>query len=342
MTPSMTCKFGRHRSALGAALLASLLLGAPAAHAQPAKGDQAAAEALFRQGRDLIAADDYAAGCPKFEASFAMHPSASTLLNIAKCKEHDGKLAAAWTDYRQALTLNRETKGKKRQRELEAIATKGIRALEPRLPKLRVVVTAPPAGLEVLRDGVELQAAALGVALPADPGKHEVRFSAPGYRAEARTVTLEEGKTTTIEVSLKAEVAAPVAEKPEGGVPGWVWITGGAGVVLAGVGVFFLVDDLSAIDALRENCRTNAYGTYCAPGYDQESDNARKDRGFGLFLGLGGAGVITIGAAVVGLVTAPSSKASGAPGAPGAAATAMAASPWIGPDRAGATMTGTF
>lgn len=310
---------------------------ASAARAQPAKGDQAAAEALFRQGRDLIAADDYAAGCPKFEASFVMHPSASTLLNIAKCKEHEGKLAAAWTDYRQALTLNRETTGKKRQKELEEIATKGMRALEPRLPKLRVVVTAPPAGLEVLRDGVELQAAALGEALPADPGKHEVRFSAPGYRPETRTVTLEEGKTITVEVSLKAEVAAPIEKKPEGGgVPGWVWITGGAGVVLAGVGVFFLVDDLSAIDALRENCRTSTYGTYCAPGYDRESDNARKDRGFGLFLGLGGAGVITIGAAVVGLATAPSSNA------PGAATTGMAVSPWIGPDRAGATMTGTF
>jgi PEGA domain len=333
----------------GAAAIASWLLGAPAALAQPAKGDQAAAEALFRQGRDLVAAGDHAAGCPKFDASFAMHPSASTLLNIAKCKERDGKLASAWTDYKQALTLNRETKGQKRQKELEEIATKGISALEPRLPKLRVVVTAPPAGLEVLRDGVVLQSAALGEALPADPGKHEVRFSAPGHRAETRSVTLEEGKTTTVEVSLQADAAPAPAKEPEGGVPLWVWITGGAGLVLTGVGVAFLVDDLSAIDALDENCRANDFGRYCAAGYDYESDNARQDRSFGLFVGLGGAGVIAIGAAVVGLVTAPGGSG-GARASLGersrpsktSPATGMAASPWIGSGSAGATIRGRF
>ena len=326
------------RSARLPALLAALLFGAAPALAAPA--DPAAADALFKSARALVEKGDWAAGCPKFEASLALNPSASTALNIAKCHEHDGKIATAWEDYRSALVLNRETKGAARQRELEAIAKEGVSALEARLPRLRIVIQSPPAGLKVLRDNTEILAAALGEALPLDPGRHEVQASAPGYQAETRSVTAEEGKTTTLEIALKA--AAPRAPSPRprdgtarGGVPAWAWVTGALGLALGGVAAFFLADDLSAVSALRRNCTTDKTGTSCVPGYDYAHDNGRKNRGFGLFVGLGSASVIAIGAAVVGIVRAP-------PRTTGTPTSAMMAAPWVGQRSAGAMISGRF
>jgi tetratricopeptide (TPR) repeat protein len=312
-----------------ACLATALLLAARAAGAQAPARDPVAAEALFRAGRELVAAGRYAEGCPKFEASFALDPSAGTLLNIAKCHEHDGAIATAWETYSRALVLSREIPAAERRKGIVAAATKEIAALEPRLPKLRIVITAVPL-LEVKRDGKVLPPAALTEALPADPGKHEVSAGAPGYRAETRSVTLEEGKTTTVEIALVPE--AKSEPSPASGpvpVPVWAWATGAVGLALAGTSVYFLADDLSAIHALRANCQTNPKGTFCAPGYDVARDNARKNRDAPLFGALGGAGVVAIGAAIVGIVRRPTSTAPGATGR-------VEIAPWVGAARPGA------
>ncbi|WP_437588357.1 PEGA domain-containing protein [Sorangium sp. So ce1000] len=330
------------RAFAGLASAVAVALGGAAAHAQQPSRDPVAAEALFKAARALVDKGDDAAGCPKFEASLALNPSASTQINIARCREREGKLATAWHDYQRALVLNRETAGEQRKRSLEEIANKAIAALEPRVPKLVIVVKGAPAGVEVQRDGTALPAAALGEPLPADPGPHEIRASAPGHEAETRAITLAEGETATVELTLRPAAAAsavnpPVKadEAPGGGTPTWAWISGAAGIALVGASVGFLIDDLSAISALREGCRDVPGGTYCDPGYDFASDNARKNRDFGLFVGLGGAGLAAMGAAVYGIVRSGSAKEP----APAPAAVAL---PWIAPSGAGASISGSF
>ena len=323
------------RRLVGAAPILAILLFPLAARAQPKERDPVAAEALFRVARQLVEAGDYASGCPKFEASLALYPSASTMLNIADCHEHEGKIATALEDYRQAVVLNRETIGEERKKKVAKIAQQGIGTLEPRVPKLRILIDGAPSGLKIVRDGKLLPAASLGEALPADPGRHEISVSAPGYRSETRSVILEEGKTATVAIPLVAEPTGAASAKA--GVGSWVWVvTGGAGLALTGAGIYFLVDDLAAIDELRARCHTNEAGTFCEPKYDYAHDNARKDRGFGLFLGLGGAGVIATGFAVVGLAQALSAKAPASP------AHAVAFIPWVAPGSAGAMISGAF
>ncbi|WP_044966818.1 PEGA domain-containing protein [Sorangium cellulosum] len=330
------------RAFAGLASAVAVALGGAAAHAQEPPRDPVAAEALFKAARALVDKGDDAAGCPKFEASLALNPSASTQINIARCREREGKLATAWHDYHRALVLNRETAGEQRRRSLEEVANKGIAALEPRVPKLVIVVKGAPAGMEVLRDGTALPVAALGEPLPVDPGPHEIRASAPGHEAETRSITLAEGETTTVELTLRpaaaaaASAATPPAKADEargGGTPAWAWISGAAGIALAGASVGFLIDDLSAISALRENCREVPGGTYCDPGYDFAADNARKNRDFGLFVGLGAAGLVAMGVAVYGIVR---------PGDEAAPAPAAVAVPWIAPSGAGASISGSF
>ncbi|XXY15997.1 PEGA domain-containing protein [Sorangium sp. So ce216] len=329
----------RMRAVAGLASAAAVALGGPAARAQqqPPR-DPVAAEALFKSARALVDKGDYAAGCPKFEASLELNPSASTMINIARCHEREGKVATAWHDYNRAIVLNRETAGEQRRRGLEAIAQKGIADLDARVPKLSVVVKSAPSGVEVQRDGTPVPAAALGEPLPVDPGPHEIRASAPGHETETRSVTLREGESVTVELTLRPAAGPTAATAPEkakeaqgGGVPTWAWVSGAAGIALVGASVGFLIDDLSAIGALRDNCREVTGGTYCRPGYDFAADNARKNRDFGLFVGLGGAGLVALGVAAYGIA-----------GSGGEKAPAAVALPWVAPSGAGASISGSF
>ncbi|AUX22953.1 hypothetical protein SOCEGT47_034690 [Sorangium cellulosum] len=319
----------RRARAGGGALLAVLLTGS-AALAEPSPRDRAQAEVLFRAGRQLVSKGDLAAGCPKFEESFALYPAASTKLNLARCHEQADELVLAWRAYREALTLVGDVTPESRRKELSEIAHAGLAALDARLAKLRIVIPTPPGALKVLRDGALVPASELGEASPVEPGRHEVSASAPGHPTVTRAVVAEAGKTATVELSLE-----PMEQRsPE--VPAWVWITGGAGVALTGVGVYFLGTDLAAISDLRANCHEDGGKTYCAPGYDHERDNARKNRGLGLFLGLGGAGAVAIGAAVVGLLKVPSTSA------PGSREAALTVSPWVAPGGGGTSISGAF
>src|SRR6185369_16226618 len=77
---------------VAAPVIALLFNASPALAQKPAPEplDRVAAEALFQEARALLEKGDYAAGCPKFEQSLALNPSASTMLNIAKCQENNG------------------------------------------------------------------------------------------------------------------------------------------------------------------------------------------------------------------------------------------------------------
>ena len=140
--------------------------------------DQAAATALFKQGRDLMASGKFAEACPKLAESQRLDPGAGTLLNLATCYEKNGQLASAWTTYQDAAGAA--------QKAGEAERVKAARAkvaqLEPTLPTLTIVVPAAAdrPDLEIRRDGELVGRAAWGAPIPVDPGPHPLDASAPG------------------------------------------------------------------------------------------------------------------------------------------------------------------
>jgi hypothetical protein len=244
----------RAPASLGAATAVALSLFSQGALAQGSGGDFAAAAALYEEGRALLAAGRRAEGCAKFAASLTLKPAASTMINIARCHEQEGKVATAWSDYTRALSLNGDTAGEARRKALEEIARTEMRVLEPRLPRLRIVLTNPPPGVQVRSDDKEVPAAALGEALPADPGLHQVRASAPGHREETRSVTLEEGKTAVIEIELQRG-----ADKQDGpSAASWSRPTGialaAAGVVGLGVGAVTGILSLDKVSDIESRC----------------------------------------------------------------------------------------
>jgi len=218
----------RRARARRAGLLVSLacllcLALAPPAGAQP--GNAAAAETLFQEGMELLKAKRHAEACPKLAESHRLDPGTGVLLYLGDCYAAIDKTASAWAAYQEALPRAKSEGNAVRQQAAEA----GIAAMTPRLLKVQVEVPAASRveGLQVRRDGVELQPAAWGSAIPLDPGEHVVAASAPGKQPFRAVVTLTEGTSppvTTVTVALvdtagAAEPAPPVAPPPPAAVP---------------------------------------------------------------------------------------------------------------------------
>jgi hypothetical protein len=161
---------------------------------------------LFKEGRALMAKGAFSQACPKFEASQQADPGLGTLLNLAECYEKLGKTASAWAEYREAIPLARASGSKIRQ----DLATERAEALEARLSTLtiRAMGGEDSAALEIRRDGVPVQPAELGSAIPVDPGPHTVEASAPGKKKWSSTVQVVADAT---KLAVDVPVLAPAA-----------------------------------------------------------------------------------------------------------------------------------
>jgi hypothetical protein len=320
---------------VGALLATSLVVSSlglsPRALADGPSVPDPAAAALFSAGRDLVDKGNWKDGCAKFEASMILFPAASTLLNIARCYEHEGKLALAWSAYQRALVINRETQGEERKKALEEVARKGLAKVEPRLPRIKIVMRgASPSGMRITHNGKDVPQAMLGTVLPVDPGPQSVNAEAPGYAPFSRTVDVQEGKLVDVTIDFKPEGRAPSGGKR---IPVWAWAAGGGGVALLAASAVFRVDQAFVEGKQAGYCGDDLKRCPPVSVYRPDDDNARKNRDNALFLALGGVGVAALSVGIVGIALAPSGSKSD---------TSAYVVPLLGPGAAGAQIGGRF
>ncbi len=186
-------------TAWGMGLLVIAMATVTPARAEDAS-TQAAAEALFREGRALMDQGQYARACRKLKESQRLDPGAGTQLNLAACYEKNGQTASAWATYREAASAAARSD----RADWEKVARERASRLEPTLSTLTIVV--PEAsdlpGLEVERDGVKVARAQWGAPIPVDPGLHPVAATAPRKQQWSTTVTVGAN-------AAKASVAIP-------------------------------------------------------------------------------------------------------------------------------------
>lgn len=178
----------------------SLTLSAGRAHAED-KQREITALALFESGRQAMQQGRFDEACPKFAESYQLDAGLGTLLNLALCRERQGKTATAYFIYSEA----RIQAAKLSDSERREVCDERLAALSPRLSHLKV--TGPSPGPErpwVSLDGVRLGDAALDGPLPLDPGQHEVRFGADGRRVRTMVVDVP-GDAATVELKLAIE-----------------------------------------------------------------------------------------------------------------------------------------
>src|SRR6185503_18935180 len=173
----------------------------------------AAAETLFVDARKLLAAGKYQEACKALAESQRLDPGVGTLLNLGRCYEKLGRTASAWSTYREAAAAARAANQNAREKNARLAAD----ALEPKLPKLTIVVTGTETNprLEVRRDGAVVPSSMWGMAVAIDPGDHLFEASAPGYKPWRSRVVAEAGKAVTVSVpALEPDANAARAAVP--------------------------------------------------------------------------------------------------------------------------------
>jgi serine/threonine-protein kinase len=280
---------------IGLSLTLALATFAAANAARADSPATANAQALFDEGKRLVAARQFEQACERFKASQALDPRTGTLLNLAECYATVGRTATAAATFLEAATSARRSA----QGEREALATSRARELDARAAHMTIVV--PITGVEVTRDGVPVDAADLGRSLAVDRGQHRIvaRSGKRSYVADVRIA--EDGERVTVQIPLLDEANAPPAAaptpaspSPTPASPGPAPVTspapapapgasplrtvglaiGGAGVVGVGIGtVLGLFASSTWSDAKNNHC----HGTICDPTGIQEHDRANGE-----------------------------------------------------------------
>jgi hypothetical protein len=297
---------GNFRSSVLPWLLAASTALAITGGLRTAHADAAAAEALFREGKKLMAEDKIPQACEKFAASQKLDPSSGTLLNLADCHTKNGATASAWAEFLAAARMSKNQGDQARADE----STRRAKALEPQLSYLSLKIAAPTPGLSVKRDDVVIEEAALSADIPVDPGNHMITATAPGYKTWSKQVSIgaaHDRKEMVIPALEKDPTAAavPTASAPSSGPaeiapapptrsPTVGYVVGGAGIVLTGVGAIFGLKALSTYKDAESDC--NGQHTACPQSSADKKSTAGTQANIanvGIGLGIVGIGVGT-------------------------------------------------
>jgi hypothetical protein len=185
--------------------------------------DAATAGALFDKGVADMQAGRFDAACPALEESQQLDPHPGTLFTVAECQAKWGKLATAVAHYQDYIGVVSRLPADQQARHHARVETANaqVAKLKPSVPLLTLVLPAnAPEGTAVSRDGVRLQGAALGVALPVNPGEHVIVTRAPGGQDFTTSVSLASGQSKQLDLTVKpAPVGPPVAAPAASAAP---------------------------------------------------------------------------------------------------------------------------
>jgi hypothetical protein len=301
---SLAARRRRGERRLIAALAVACALAAPRA---ASADDDDPTEVNLNRARKLMESratlDD---ACRWLEKAYNLTKRGDMLLNLAECHRRQGKTATALAEFDLAMRIGAQVKFP----EAVAAAARLRDDLARRISRVTVVVPPAVAALPTLAielNGKPLPKASWNTPVNHDPGPIEVTATAKGHKRFAGRVELgAEKDTQTIDVALEAEPPPPPPppvivprEPPPQSI--WPWIVGGIGVGLAGAAIAFEVDSTAAGRTLDARCGGSARDR-CPRGFDFESPRARELRGFGLFVGLGAAGLAAMGTGATVLV----------------------------------------
>jgi hypothetical protein len=233
--------------------LAVLLCFATGAEAEESVG-VTAAEALFEEGRAALAQGELDLACERFRASERLDPAIGTRLNLADCEERRGRLATAWSLFRNAALELPPTDDRL------PIARQRAEELAFRVPRLKLeLAPGAPSGTSAAIDDAEFGSGSFGVPLPMDPGHYVIAVRAPGRETRHVGVDLVPGKVSTviIEPGPAPSAALPPATEESASAPGrnpLLYVLASLGVAGVATGTITGVMTLEKKSVAEDNC----------------------------------------------------------------------------------------
>lgn len=186
-----------------------LALGRPSAVAQADPTETALARTLFREGLALARAGTYPAAIERFERALVLRPSPPIVFNLALALQHEGRLVEASERF---IAVARDESA---DAALRASASEREAALELLLGHLTLHVEGAIGPVEVELDARRIPSAAIDVPLPADPGEHHIRVLRGELELTQASLTLAEGESRELTLTIPHSAIAPPASSPE-------------------------------------------------------------------------------------------------------------------------------
>lgn len=295
--------------------------------------DDALATELFNAGRDLMAEGRYREACPKLEESGRLAPKVGTYGKLAECEHQLGHLAVARSNWQRAQNLARVEND-----ERLPIINEELARVDALVPKLRLLLPVElPPELVIRINELSVTASSADIPIPLDPGRYEIRVSAPGKAPWVSSVTLSaDGAITQVAVPPLVAADLPKQAPPpvevRSAAPRWTTfesvgaVSAALGVVALSMGgAYGVVAQSKLDDSNSHGCDGNA----CTAEGAALRNDARSagNAATGLFIA---GGVMFAGGAALFLL------------APNDAEQPLQASASVGPDGFGASLKGAF
>jgi len=313
------------------AVIALMLAHVGSAHADSPQTPTSEADALFREGRARMAAQDYTTACPLLAASFQRDPTTGTLLALAVCHERKGDLTDALAEYHEVASRSQT----EARTDRENAARLRIAALEVQIARTTAAPPAAPA------EQTAVCPAPLPVAtpIPAQVAVQAEVIAAPAVEVETvaePTVAVAPRRARALSPSTLDAPQPSRARSPARSDGGGMTFVQGTGLVLMGVGAFALgTAGAFTIEAINKNSDSNdgCVVNRCTESGRDDRLDARSAGTAATISALIGGALATTGV-VMYFVTGDSERA------PRSSASALA--PWVGYRSFGAAAQGSF
>jgi tetratricopeptide (TPR) repeat protein len=175
-------------------------------------GNKDKADALFKQGKKLMAEKRYADACPQFEQSMKLDPGIGTQLNIARCYEEWGRIGHALLAYQAAEKMAKDANDKRVPQIHELVEN-----LDSQVPRLtiRLPKDSKPEGVKVTLDGAAVES--IGTALVIDPGPHTIEYTVDDGPKKSKIVPVERGGDSEVTLDVPKDRVAKGGKGGKGG-----------------------------------------------------------------------------------------------------------------------------
>ncbi len=292
-------------AAIGCAL--SVAAWQVSASAELSEAQKEVARAMMEEGDEAYDAGRYAHALESYRGADAIVGVPTTGLAVAFALEKMGKLREARETALRVATSKPVVGEPKMLADARVRATALALELEAAIPTLHIAVTHGPQAQRVTL-AIDRTAVPSGVSapVPLDPGDHEYRLTAEGFRPVEGRVSLARNERRRIEHVL-TPVSPGVKAPANHSTPALVYLGFGLGAAGVLVGTTAGIVSLSKASKAKDQCD----GTECWPEARSDADSAKRyatlsNVSFGI--GLAGVG---IGLAAL---LMPSTKGSPEPG----------------------------
>jgi hypothetical protein len=205
-------------------------------HQAQADSEAAKAEALFDQGKQLMADGKILEACAAFDSSQQLGPAVTTVLNQASCREKAHQFATAWGLFVDAERQLRNATDEE-SATFRRVAGERAAKLQPILSTVTIEVpeSSRLPGLAVARGSTAISVGEWNRPMPIDGGSYTITASAPGYESWHVTVAIGaelDVKRVKVPVLKKQQFKAVAVAKPS--MARGPFVLAGSALVLGG------------------------------------------------------------------------------------------------------------